>query len=405
MQVKVLKTEQDHAAALARLDALMDKDPAAGSSVEAELDLLALVIEDYERKRVPAPVVDPIQAIEFRLDQQQLSRKDLIPFIGSAPKVSEVMARKRPLSLSMIRRLYQGLGIPAEVLIADLGSDLLASDEEGLDFARFPLNELLNRGCLGEARRSARELKDYAEELIKPLLQALLPHCSAATALMRAPLHQRGKRTADPYALLAWRLCVLKRAREQTHPKRYEPGSLSADELRDIARLSSFADGPRLAGERLAQLGIALVVEPHFSKTYLDGAAMLDQGRPVVALTLRHDRLDNFWFTLLHELAHVALHLSEDQPLFIDDLDAATSERLEAEADALAQQALIPGDAWARAAVPQSLAADDAQALAEQLRIHPAIVVGRLRRETGNYKLLAGLTARAPKPGVCWEVA
>ncbi|WP_374658305.1 ImmA/IrrE family metallo-endopeptidase [Inhella sp.] len=402
MQVKVLKTEQDHAAALARLDALMDKDPVAGSSAEAELDLLALVIEDYERKRVPAPVVDPIQAIEFRLDQQQLSRKDLIPFIGSASKVSEVMARKRPLSLSMIRRLHQGLGIPAEVLIADLGSDLLASDEEDLDFARFPLTELLNRGCLGEARRSTRELKDYAEELIRPLLQALLPQRSAATALMRAPLHQRGRRTADPYALLAWRLCVLKRAREKALPKRYEPGSLSAEELRDIARLSSFGDGPRLAGERLAQLGIALVVEPHFTKTYLDGAAMLDQGRPVVALTLRHDRLDNFWFTLLHELAHVALHLSEDRPLFVDDLEAVTSERLEAEADAMAQHALIPSDAWAKAAVPQSLTADDAQALAEQLRIHPAIVVGRLRRETGNYKLLSGLTARAHKPSVCW---
>jgi HTH-type transcriptional regulator / antitoxin HigA len=402
MDVKVLKSEQDHAAALARLYALMNVDPSSGSADEAELDLLALVIEDYERKRIPAPVVDPVQAIEFRLDQQGLSRKDLIPYIGSAPKVSEVMRRKRPLSLAMIRRLYQGLGIPADVLIADMGSDWQSESDPDLDFSRFPFAEMQSRGCFGELRRSVRELKDYAEETIKPLLQTLMPEPPAA-ALMRAPLHQRGKRKADEYSLLAWRLCVLKRARTVSR-NAFVVGSLNPDELRDIARLSSFAEGPRLAQERLAQLGIALVIEPHFPKTYLDGAALLDQGRPVVALTLRHDRLDNFWFTLLHELAHVALHLSEDQPLFIDDLEATTGERLEAEADALAQQALIPADIWAGAAVLKTQAADDALALAQQLRIHPAIVVGRLRRETGDYKSLSGLVARAPKPSVCWAM-
>lgn len=263
------------------------------------------------------------------------------------------MARKRPLSLSMIRRLHQGLGIPAEVLIADLGSDLLASDEEALDFARFPLTELLNRGCLGEARRSARELKDYAEELIKPLLQALLPQRSAATALMRAPLHQRGKRIADPYALLAWRLCVLKRAREQTLPKRFEPGSLSADELRDIARLSSFATARAWPANAWPSSESLWWWSPI-------------SARPISMAPPCWIKADPWWrsrsattgWTTSGSRCCMSWPMwrctcgDEDQPLFIDDLEAATSERLEAEADALAQQALIPGDAWAKAAVP-----------------------------------------------------
>jgi HTH-type transcriptional regulator/antitoxin HigA len=404
-QVKVLKTDQDHAAALARLSALMDLDPTAGSAAEAELDLLAVVIEDYERKQVPPPVVDPIEAILFRLDQQNLSRKDLVPYIGSASKVSEVLARKRPLSLSMIRRLHQGLGIPAEVLIADTAMSL-EENGHGLDFSRFPLAELVARGCLSSPAAPARALKDYAEELLRPLLQEMLPRSPMSATLMRAPLHQRGKREIDSYAQLAWRLCVLKQARRLVPSRSYEPGRLNTEELRDIARLSAFVDGPRLAQERLAQLGITLVVEPHFPRTYLDGAAMLDQGRPVVALTLRHDRLDNFWFTLLHELSHVALHLAEEQPLFLDDMEATGfSEQLEADADALAQQSLIPTEAWQGAAVRHSLMADDAVALADQLRIHPAIVVGRLRRETGNYRLLPGLLGRAPRPSACWPQA
>ena len=80
----------------------------------------------------------------------QLSRKDLIPYIGSISKVSEVLSRKRPLSLPMIRRLNQGLGIPADILIEDVETDSAVVDQEPeMDFTRFPLKEMLERGCLG----------------------------------------------------------------------------------------------------------------------------------------------------------------------------------------------------------------------------------------------------------------
>ena len=119
MNIRVIKSEDDYTAAMARLSALMSSDPQVGTDEENELELLALVIEAYERQMVPPPFPDPVEAILFRMDQMQLSAKDLVPYIGSISKVSEVLSRKRRLSLPMIRRLHKGLGIPAEVLIAD----------------------------------------------------------------------------------------------------------------------------------------------------------------------------------------------------------------------------------------------------------------------------------------------
>ena len=130
MNVKVIKSTEDYEAAVARLSALMSSEPEVDSQEENELELLALVIQDFERQTVPPVKADPIESILFRMDQMQLSRKDLIPFIGSTSKVSEVLSRKRPLSLPMIRRLNQGLGIPADVLIEDVETDNTVVDQE-----------------------------------------------------------------------------------------------------------------------------------------------------------------------------------------------------------------------------------------------------------------------------------
>lgn len=390
MNIKVIKEREDYTQAMARLSVLMDLDPKPGSQEEDELELLALVLEDYERKAVPHVQPAPVEAILFRMDQAGLTRKDLIPYIGSVSKVSEILSRKRPLSLAMIRKLHNGLGIPADSLIREeeqAGVALAA--EPDVDYTRLPLKEMRERGYFGQALADAVRLKDYAEELMQSFLQGLSP-ANLQPALLRAPLHQRGDRAADGHALLAWRLCVLKKARTVDLPHAYAKGVVTQQWLRDLAKLSALSEGPKLAREYLANAGIALVVEPHFKGTYLDGAAMLDQGRPIVALTLRHDRLDNFWFALLHELAHVAKHLDEAHPVFTDDLDSPDEQdRKEREADEMAIHALIPAAAWEKSAVRQSHDALDALALARQLGIHPAIVAGRVRHETRNYRLFA----------------
>jgi len=390
MNIKVIKSRNDYEHAMARLTALMTLDPKDGSKEDNELELLALVIEDYECKIVPFVVPDPIEAIIFRMDQMKLGRKELEPYIGSISKVSEVLSRKRPLSLSMIRRLHKGLGIPADVLIGGAeSSQTVIGEEPEMEYTKFPLKEMLERGCFGEFKGNAQRLKDYAEDLALKFMHGLLPK-QAAPAFLRAPLHQRGTRDADGYALLAWRLCVIKKARANPAPREYKKSIITAKWLKDLARLSAFEDGPRLAREQLGMAGITLVIEPHFKGTYLDGAAMLDEGRPVVAMTLRHDRLDNFWFVLMHELAHVAKHLDEAHPLFTDDLDSPDElDRIEREADDMAGEALIPQIAWQKSAARTSHLTTDVVALAEKLGVHPAIVAGRVRHETKNFRLLA----------------
>jgi len=394
MNVKIIKSAKDYEANMARLSELMSLDPKPNSKEENELELLALVIQDFERQTVPHVKADPIESILFRMDQMQLTRKELIPYIGSISKVSEVLSRKRPLSLPMIRRLNQGLGIPADILIEDVETDSSLVDQEPeMDFTRFPLKEMLERGCFGDFEGNVQRLKDYAEDLVRKFMQDLLPK-RMEPAFLRAPLHQRGDRQADEMAILAWRMCVLRKAREVISTREYKHGTITPEWLRELAKLSAFDEGPKLAKEHLARHGITLVIERHFKRTFLDGAAMLDNDRPIVALTLRHDRVDNFWFALLHELAHVAKHLKPETPVFIDDLDRTNLQTVEGEADAMAQEALIPNKSWSAAKVRQTLASEDVIAYADEIGVHPAIVAGRLRHEEKNFRLLSHLIGK-----------
>jgi HTH-type transcriptional regulator / antitoxin HigA len=115
MKARVIKSESEHAAVLARIDKLMD---ARRNSKEGdELELLSLLVHEYEDRVFPIDKPDPIAAIRFRMEQQGLKPKDLVPFLGSRSRVSEVLAGRRNLSLKMIRALVGGLGIPADVLL------------------------------------------------------------------------------------------------------------------------------------------------------------------------------------------------------------------------------------------------------------------------------------------------
>ncbi len=115
--MKVIKTAHEHEEAWQRLIVLIDENPVEGSAKADELELLALLIESYEVKHYPIDPPDPIEAIKFRMEQQGLKQKDLTPYFGSASKVSEVFNGTRKLSINMIRRLHEGLGISANVLI------------------------------------------------------------------------------------------------------------------------------------------------------------------------------------------------------------------------------------------------------------------------------------------------
>lgn len=118
MKPKIIKTKEEHAMALARVEALMDAAP--GSPQEEELELWSLLVERYEDEHCPIDLPDPVLAIKFRMEQEGLRQKDLEKYFPGKNRVSEVLNRKRPLSLGMIRALHHGLGIPAEVLLREM---------------------------------------------------------------------------------------------------------------------------------------------------------------------------------------------------------------------------------------------------------------------------------------------
>ena len=117
MNIRPIHSESDYRAALKQVSAYFDHEPEPGSDEGDRFEILAALIETYEARHFPIELPDPIEAIKFRMEQSGLSIKDLEPMIGKANRVYEVLNRKRPLTLAMIRRLHQGLGIPADVLV------------------------------------------------------------------------------------------------------------------------------------------------------------------------------------------------------------------------------------------------------------------------------------------------
>ncbi len=113
-EIRPIRTENDYDAALELLETLLDSKK--GSDEEEQLEVLSVLIEDYEKRNYPIPLPTPVGAIKFRMEQGELEQKDLIPFIGSGAKVSEILSGKRGLTLKMIRSLHAGLGIPLESL-------------------------------------------------------------------------------------------------------------------------------------------------------------------------------------------------------------------------------------------------------------------------------------------------
>jgi HTH-type transcriptional regulator/antitoxin HigA len=261
--------------------------------------------------------------------------------------------------------------------------DLPQDQGSPVEWDRFPLREMIRRGWV-----DAREASIDAEAALKRFLSPL-GSPSAGFALYRRANHVRSARTMDQYALDAWTARVIIRAAEKRLPK-YEPGTASTALVHDLVRCSRAETGPILAVEFLQERGIGVVIEPHLLRTHLDGAAIRGPaGNPIIGLTLRHDRIDYFWFCLVHELAHVALHLGADTEGFYDDLDVDNQgDTEEREADSWAGEALISTEAWQTSPASRLRSPEAVQDLADTLGIHPAIVAGRMRHVYKNYRLL-----------------
>ena len=292
MELKVIKTEAEYKDALSSLQELLDLDPDPGTEEAERLELLSLLVRDYESRQFSFPPPDPVEAIKFRMEQQGLSQRDLVSYIGSRSKVSEILSRKRPLTLSMIRALHDSLGIPAEALLPKTAPPI--DEELKDDWSRFPLRIMIKRGWIVA---DPSEIPTKGPELLEQFLSPLKG--TALVSLHRRSEHVRSGREMDKYALTAWTVRVLIRALKYSSRITYKPETITPQFMREVAKLSWSETGPCLAKEFLKKYGITVVIEPHLPRTYLDGASLMmtKDKKPVIGLTLRYDRLDNFWYS------------------------------------------------------------------------------------------------------------
>ncbi|MGY3148093.1 HTH-type transcriptional regulator/antitoxin HigA [Bradyrhizobium sp. USDA 3397] len=321
---------------------------------------------------------------------QGLSQTDLAERLNMKPQQIQRYEATDYMSASLSRlievadvlsvRVSQSYSKPIE----DSSSDnaLFAwSSIRDVDWSRFPLKEMTRRGWFAGTDLAAAA-RDY-------FLASAGPQFATA-------LHRKKVRTgtpADEYALLAWQARVLDLANSELKNGVIQEFKHNDNWLSELVSLTLDPFGPKKARALLRRNGIALILERHLPGTYLDGAAMLSQaGHPIVALTLRYDRLDNFWFVLFHELGHVFLHLYGALRLdFFDEEDGSNGDSTEREADKFALDHLISEESWKRCLSRFALTEEAVLIDSEKLGIHPSIIAGRIRKERRNYRILNNL--------------
>nr|WP_246415859.1 ImmA/IrrE family metallo-endopeptidase [Novosphingobium taihuense] len=310
------------------------------------------------------------------MEQLGLTARDLKPYLGSKSRISEILSGQRQLTVDQIRALNRHLRIPAESLIGETKHEP----------PRKPSTASI---------AAIEKLKTLGVMKTREGIDAFLARArkaAPAMAMLRKSRTDRTNAKTDLGALEAWCAAVLLIAEQKTLPKSAKRDR-SPEAARRLAQLSGKRNSLARVEAELAKLGIILVILDHLPGTFLDGAAMCrGDGTPIIALTLRHDRLDNFWFTLLHEFAHVSCHLVEGTTIIVDDLEVSSSEGIEAEADAFAREALIPIKTWQTAS--GDLGTEELMAVAAKAGVHPAIVAGRWRYENQDYRRFSKLVGR-----------
>ena len=295
--------------------------------------------------------------------------------------------RYRSISLSNLKRICASLGVRLSAELQDRGASeelfLIRPDKLDRHELKRVLSYVKDAGWI-----PGRDLALGDEEGVS----ALINYATSIRDRFGSPtLLRAGQNKGSQLSMLslhAWRARIahiVEPIRADLEAK-FDPTDISW--LRPLVQLSSLADGPRHAVEFLNQHGIILVVVPAVPGSHIDGAAFLDSGVPIVALTLRFDRIDYFWFTLLHELGHIFLHLDDGlSGGFFDDLEQESNETIEVEANEFAASSIVPPELWRLSPARLATSPEVVNSLAHQLRISPALIFGKLRNERRDYKI------------------
>lgn len=325
-----------------------------------------------------------------RLSQKELARK-----LGLREQQIQRYEAERYRSISL-----HGFKKVASVLGAQIAIDLSSRNLEWTVSHEAPKGEELSKvlrharahGWLEDDQTGEKSDEKAISQLVRYVADHVLHH--GTPSLLRAGLNA----VADPgsdWALLSWKAQVTRVAEGIIAESKPRYRSIDVSWLTDLVRLSRLDDGPIRARDMLLEHGIVLVVEPHIVGMKIDGAAFLVDGVPVIGLTILRDYIDNFWFTLLHEVGHVVLHywtgLSSG---FFDDMSSADVDEFENEANIFSGNLFIPEEVWRQSPARISRSPEPIERFAQKLGIHPAIVFGRIRLERNDHSIFATKVGR-----------
>ena len=310
------------------------------------------------------------------LKEQQIQRYEAEDYASANLRRLAEVARVLGLSINEV----------AEFRATSQGT--LEGENDTLAWDQFPVKEMYRRNWFEGFSGSLDAVVANAEELVKEFVKGSLNKVVQTAARQRV----RSGGIVNRYALIAWQCRVITLAKRERITNKYNHRTITDEWLSKLSHLSCKEDAPKMAIEYLRNSGIRVVIESHLPQTHLDGAAfLLSDGSPVIGMTLRNDRLDNFWFVLFHELVHIMKHLHKgDIESIFDDLDA-NADDIEQVADEQAGEILVPESKWSTALARFVRSEDTIRDFAKELCIHPAIVAGKIRREANNYTILQNM--------------
>jgi len=315
------------------------------------------------------------------------------------------LARKLGLQEQAIQRWeserYRSINLASYMKVARaLSLDLSAqfpSPNVAKWLAPFDLKPAEAQKVLKHAREHGwlKNEPESEEQGIKRLIRHVSEHVAryGTPSLLRTGINVKDH--SEDWVLLSWKAQVTRRAERIIEDERLAYRPLNLSWLKQLAKLSQSENGPVQAQDLLLKQGIVLLVERNIPGMEVDGAAFLVESVPVIGLTLRQDAIDNFWFTLMHEVAHVILHYRTGLASgFFDDVEHVEVDEFEEEANKVASDLLVPEELWSRSPARIAKNASPIENLAKQLSIAPAIIYGRIRHERNNYAIFSDKIGR-----------
>jgi len=324
--------------------------------------------------------------IREQMEMREWTQDDLSSVTGFTVKhLNKVLQDKQPLSLEMARVLGEVFNTTAQYWInIDTGYRLwleqektkaeIEADIKGLIYERMPIKDMLAKGWL-QPFTNASELKEQVlrfwnwDTLDFSILDRQLVPCLSRKS-------ESFNQFNASYAY-TWYQMARKVAHEIT------VHTYNRDHLQSIFnRIHVFSSEERGVEQFLTELnnsGVKFFILPHLQKTYLDGAAFYSNENPVIVYTARYRRLDNFWFTVTHEIAHILLHLNNETMFILDNLKDGERDEMEDEANELAAEKLRHPEIF-NYLTPylNYLSASKVEECAAQYQVHPSIVIGKL---------------------------